>query len=81
MPVLVERPQNLSLKQGDTAWFTCKTYDSHHTYVDWYYLNDVNPQDIDTNDLQQFKKMVNDSAVSFSLIFKNVFIINCLVKV
>lgn len=69
MPVLVERPQNLTLKPGDVAWFACKTYDPHHTKVDWFFLNDTNPHGLRPNDLLFFKKIVNHNTVSFFFYF------------
>lgn len=68
LPILVEYPQNLTLKPGETACFTCKTYDPHHTKVDWYYLNDTNPQNIETEDLRLYKKMVHHNTVSHIII-------------
>lgn len=65
MPILVEYPQNLTLKPGETAWFACKTYDSHHAKVEWYFLNGTNPHDIDSEDLSTFKRMTNHKTVSF----------------
>lgn len=69
MPILVEYPQNLTLKQGDTAWFACKTVDMHRTKIDWYFLNGTNPLEIETEDLQRYKKMINNNAVSFTKIY------------
>ncbi|XP_060838222.1 fibroblast growth factor receptor homolog 1-like isoform X2 [Rhopalosiphum padi] len=63
LPLLVEYPHNLTLKPGDTARFSCKTFDQLYTKVDWYFLNGTNPRDIETEDLLLFKKMVNNHNV------------------
>lgn len=68
IPILVEYPQNLTLKPGDTAWFVCKTFDPHHRKVDWYFLNDKSPQEIETEDLFSYQKMSN--TVSFVFIIE-----------
>lgn len=69
MPLLVEYPHNLTLKPGDTARFACKTFDQLNTKVDWYFLNDTNPQDIETDDLLLYKKMTNNHNVRLLLIY------------
>ncbi|XP_026814661.1 fibroblast growth factor receptor homolog 1-like isoform X2 [Rhopalosiphum maidis] len=63
LPLLVEYPHNLTLKPGDTARFSCKTFDQLYTKVDWYFLNGTNPRDIETEDLLLFKKMANNHNV------------------
>jgi len=68
LPLLVEYPHNLTLKPGDTARFSCKTFDQLHTKVDWYFLNGTNPRDIETEDLLLSTKMVNSHNVRFSLV-------------
>lgn len=65
LPVLVESPQNLTLKPGDVAWFACKAYDPRHTKVDWYYLNNTDPSMLRPNDILFYKKIVNQNTVSF----------------
>lgn len=75
MPILVEYPQNLTLKSGETAWFACKTYDPHRTRVEWYYLNNINPRDIDSDDLVMYRKMVNYKTVRFSVYVKTLAVI------
>ncbi|XP_025199424.1 fibroblast growth factor receptor 4-like isoform X1 [Melanaphis sacchari] len=63
LPLLVEYPHNLTLKPGDTARFSCKTFDQLNTKIDWYFLNSTNPRDIETEDLLLFKKMANNQNV------------------
>ncbi|VVC24470.1 Hypothetical protein CINCED_3A009612 [Cinara cedri] len=72
LPILVEYPQNLTLKPGDTAWFACKTFDMHRTEIDWYFLNGSNPQEIKPDDLQLYKKIINHNTVK---IFNGVLIL------
>lgn len=62
---MVEFPQNLTIKSGDTAWFACKTYDMQHTNVDWYFLSEIQPQEIETEDLLRFTKMTDSDNVSY----------------
>lgn len=69
LPLLVEYPHNLTLKPGDTARFSCKTFDQLYTKVDWYFLNGTNPRDIETEDLLLFKKMVNNHNVRLLLMY------------
>ncbi|KAL4112399.1 hypothetical protein QTP88_016198 [Uroleucon formosanum] len=64
LPLLVEYPHNLTLKPGETARFSCKTFDQFHTKVDWYFLNGTNPRDIETEDLLLSTKMVNSHNVT-----------------
>uniref|UniRef100_A0A2S2Q3V2 receptor protein-tyrosine kinase n=1 Tax=Sipha flava TaxID=143950 RepID=A0A2S2Q3V2_9HEMI len=63
LPILVEYPQNLTLKSGDTAVFTCKPSDLHHGRIDWYFLNETSPQDIYTEELVRYEKMMNHNNV------------------
>jgi len=64
-PLSFEYPQDLSLKSGDRATFFCHAFDYGNKEIDWYFLSNTNPMDIDieTVDLSQFKKMDNDNDV------------------
>lgn len=68
LPTFVECPQNLTLKPGETAWFACKTSDTDHAKVDWYFLGDTNPRGIGFKDLAQYKKIVHHNTVSLEFI-------------
>lgn len=67
---MVEYPQNLTLKSGDTAAFTCKPSDLHHRRIDWYFLNETSPQDIYAEELVRYKEMINHNNVSLCQYFK-----------
>jgi len=77
LPTFVERPQNLTLKPGEMAWFACKTFDPDRAKVDWHFLGDTNPRGVGYKDLAQYKKMVNHNAVSFEFITYFIYFVLC----
>ncbi|XP_022170711.1 fibroblast growth factor receptor 3-like [Myzus persicae] len=60
-----EYPRDLSLRSGNRAFIFCQAFDYGDKEIDWYFLNSTNPVDVDmeTMDLSQFKKMVNNNDV------------------
>ncbi|XP_060841919.1 CLIP domain-containing serine protease B10-like isoform X2 [Rhopalosiphum padi] len=75
MPLSFAYPRDLSLKSGDSARFYCQAIAFNYLQsLNWYYLNNTNPMDIDiqTVDLSKFKKMKSVGSNDFKLILEHV---------
>lgn len=75
MPLSFAYPRDLSLKSGDSARFYCQAIAFNYLQsLNWYYLNNTNPMDIDiqTVDLSKFKKM-KSVRLYLCYIFRSIF--------